>query len=134
MSLPLNGAWELVTNQSLRCSLPSLPLSLPIGLAFRNTRPLRPEGKSGARRTYSWWRRTRVFTKITEMCGEKTEESDRGSQGSPGFSIAMQVVDGYCRMSEIRNITIFYLYEVLGKCSFHLVLLHNSVTLSINCC
>lgn len=134
MSLPLNGAWELVTNKSLRCSLPSWPLSLPVGLAFRNITPLRPEGKYGTRRTYSWWRRTRVFIKIAEMCGDKTEDSDRGSRGSPGFCITMKVVEGYCRMSEIRNITIFYLYEVLGKCSFHMVLLHNSVTLSIHCC
>lgn len=31
--------------------MPSLPQSLPVKTTFRNPRPLRPEGKSGARKT-----------------------------------------------------------------------------------
>lgn len=96
----------------------SLPLSLPVGLAFRNPRPLRPEGKSGARKTYPWWRRTSAFTKVAEMCGDKTKESDRGSQGSPGFSIAMEVVEDTagCHKLGISPYSIYMKY--LGSAVF----------------
>ena len=32
---------------------------LTSNISFRNTRPWRPRGKSGARKTYPWWKRLR---------------------------------------------------------------------------
>lgn len=50
----LNGSRKLVTYdvERLRYSVPFLPKSLQGKLSFRNPRYLRPEERSGARKTY----------------------------------------------------------------------------------
>lgn len=51
----LNGSRELVTYdvERLKYSVPFLPKSLQGKLSFRTPRHLRPEERSGARRTYA---------------------------------------------------------------------------------
>lgn len=52
--------WDLVKKnaEKLKNLVPCLPQSLTVWLAFRN--PLRPERKSEAVKTYSWWRSIRL--------------------------------------------------------------------------
>lgn len=45
--------------------MPSLPPSLLVRFDLRNCRQLRPVGKSGARKTYLWWRRIKLENILT---------------------------------------------------------------------
>lgn len=74
----------------------------------------------------------RPFPKVAEMYGDKSEESDKGSEVFSCYLIAAEIGVGCCQMSEAMNITIFYLYEIIGKNKFHMVLLHNSVAAALS--
>jgi len=54
-----------MTQKMLRHSKPSSPQSLPVRQAFGNLKPLRPHEKSGSRKPYPWWRRTKQWSTST---------------------------------------------------------------------
>lgn len=58
----LNGAGALVTKEMEKAKVLNafFTSSLVVRPAFRNPRPLRAMGKSGARKTYPWWMRIRL--------------------------------------------------------------------------
>ena len=59
MGLTLNGAGNLVT-MDMGKGQGTSPQSSLIRLAFRNPRHLTPVGKSGLRKSYSWWGRIKL--------------------------------------------------------------------------
>lgn len=74
----------------------------------------------------------RAFPKVVEMFGDKSEESDKGSEVFSWYLIAMGIGLSCCQMSEAMNTIIFYLYKILGKHKFHMVLLLKSVAASLS--
>lgn len=74
--MELGNQWQ-PTQARMRYSMPSLPQTLPGKTAFRNPRPLRPEGKSGARKTHlSSVKKDQIREHINEVFLHKLESAE----------------------------------------------------------
>jgi len=72
MGLLLNEAGDMVTNDTENDEVLNAffaSVFTEARAAFTNPRPLRPEGKFGAKKTHTWQRRTRSMSTLTNwMC------------------------------------------------------------------